>query len=74
MAYKILRTSESTNNTHQRLYELKSTNEYLPTNTGNIENGTTEYKQGILQGDALSVILFILQVNPASFLLENADG
>ena len=33
-----------------------------------------EYKRGILHDDALSVILFILQVNPSSFLLENVDG
>ena len=57
-----------------RLTRTWSANAYLSTNTGNIESGTIEYKRGILQGDALSVILFILQVNPASFLLENADG
>ena len=57
-----------------RLARTWLTNAYLPTNTGNIESGTIEYKRGILQGDALYVILFILQVNPASFLLENADG
>ena len=48
-----------------RLTRSWSTDAYLPTNTGNIESGTIEYKRGILQGD---------QVNPASFLLENADG
>ena len=57
-----------------RLTRTWSTNAYLPTNTGNIESGTIEYKRGILQGDTLSVILFILQVKPASFLLENVDG
>ena len=57
-----------------RLTRTWSTNAYLSTNAGNIESGTIEYKCGILQGDALSVILFILQVNPASFLLESVDG
>ena len=28
----------------------------------------------MLHGDALSVILFILQVNPVSFLLKDAEG
>ena len=51
-----------------RLTRSWSTNAYLPTNTGNIESRTTEYKRGILQGDASSVILFILQVN-----LHNTD-
>ena len=57
-----------------RLTRTWSTNAYLSTSTGNIETGTIEYKCGILQGDALSIILFILQVSPASFLLESADG
>ena len=56
-----------------RLTRTLSENAYLSTNAGNIESGTIESKRGILQGDALSVILFILQVNPASFLLESVD-
>ena len=77
MAYKTFRTSESTNNAHQRHYEINKNmvNKCVFTNKHwKFESGTIEYKRGILQGDALSVILFILQVMPASFLLENADG
>ena len=41
-----------------------------------VYNNTTDeikYKRGILQDDALSVILFILSVNPSSFLLNRAE-
>ena len=33
-----------------------------------------EYLKGIFQGDSLSVLLFILSVNPLSFLLRNLKG
>ena len=47
-----------------RLTKTWSTNAYLQTTE------KIEYRRGILQGDALSVILFILSVNPSSFLLS----
>ena len=33
-----------------------------------------EYEKGIFQGDSLSVLLFILSVNPLSFLLNKLKG
>ena len=48
--------------------------ERVLTNTkGNITTDEIKYKKGILQGDALSVILFILSVNPSSLLLNRAE-
>ena len=29
-----------------------------------------DYRRGILQGDGLSVILFVLSINPASFIIK----
>ena len=57
----------------ERLTETWSTNAYLLTSKGNITTDEIKYK-GILQGDALSVSLFILSVNPSSFLLNRAKG
>ena len=39
-----------------------------------IETEEIKYECGILQGDALSVILFVLLVNPSSFLLKKVKG
>ena len=47
-----------------------------PTIDGNILIGDIVYKKGALQGDYLSVILFILynSLNPASLLLNESEG
>ena len=37
---------------------------------GNISIGDVIYEKGVLQGDYLSVILFILSLNPLSYLLN----
>ena len=42
--------------------------------TTSIETEELEYLKGILQGDTLSLILFILAVNPLSYLLAKLDG
>ena len=61
-------------NAIEKLTRTWATNAYIKTDKENIESGRIDNKRGILQGDALSVILFILQVNPASFLLEDVEG
>ena len=58
----------------ERLTETWSTNAYLRTPKGNITTDEIKYKKRILQSYALSVILFILSVNPSSFLLNRAQG
>ena len=41
---------------------------------GTIESDTINFARGIFQGDTLSVILFILSVNPLSFILKQCKG
>ena len=40
----------------------------------NLETDEIEYNRGIRQGDTLSLILFVLSVNPLSFLLKGYEG
>ena len=40
----------------------------------NLETDEIEYNRGIIQGDTLSLILFVLSVNPLSFLLKRYEG
>ena len=61
-------------NAIEKLTRIWATNAYIKTDKENVESGRIHYKRRILQRDALSVILFILQVNPASFLLEDVEG
>ena len=42
--------------------------------TESIETSEIEYYKGILQGDMLSLILFVLSVNPLSFILHKKEG
>ena len=51
-------------------WETKAT---LQATNGTIETDSIKYRRGILQGDSLSVILYVLSVNPASFLLERTQ-
>ena len=46
----------------------------IPTVDGNITTRDITYNKGVLQGDFLSVILFILSLNPLSFLLNKTNG
>ena len=39
-----------------------------------MESSEIEYFKGILQGDILSLILFVLSVNPLSFMLHKEEG
>ena len=58
----------------QRLSENWTTNLNISSENGNIETNTIKFARGIFQGDSLSVILFILAVNPLSFLLQKCKG
>ena len=51
-----------------------STNVHLRTNDKTIKAKTIKYLRGIFQGDSLSVLLFILCVNPLSFMLNRLTG
>ena len=51
-----------------------STNVHLQTTETTIISDEIKYNRGIFQGDSLSVILFILCLNPLSFLLNKLVG
>ena len=57
----------------QLMYKWK-TQARLNGETSNIETDFISYLRGILQGDTLSLILFVLSVNPLPFLLKNHEG
>ena len=48
----------------QHLISKWSTELNIPTSDGNVRIGDIVYNKGVLQGDYLSVILFILSLNP----------
>ena len=58
----------------QHLIRKWQTELNIPTVNGNIRIGEILYKKGVFQGDYLSVILFILSLNPLSFLLNETEG
>ena len=58
----------------ERLTQTWSMNAYLRTPNGDITTDEIKYRRGILQGDSLSVILFMLSANPSSFLLNKFKG
>ena len=59
------------------IYRLTSswrTTASLTTPTGVIETQTIKYHTGVLQGDCLALILFVLSINPLSHLLRRCNG
>ena len=50
------------------------TNRHLTSHEGDIQSNTIHYIWGIFQGDSLSVSLFIISVNPLSYLLKKLKG
>ena len=57
----------------QLMFKWK-TKVYLYGENKNLESDFINYLRGILQGDTLSLILFVLSVNPLSFLLNKYEG
>ena len=56
--------------TIRNIMDLWATNVNLFTSNTGIKTNTINYITGVLQGDCLSVMLFILSVNPLSFVLS----
>ena len=46
----------------------------LKTQTGTIQTSSISYECGVLQGDCLAMMLFIMSINPLSHLLQTAEG
>ena len=69
-ALKLAKVPHEIIRTVMNLMELWSTQLSLDDITTNV----IKYLCGILQGDCLSLILFILSVNPLSFLLKRLPG
>ena len=47
---------------------------FLNKGNGKIETDEIKYLNGVLQGDLLSLILFILSIKPLSFLFQKNEG
>ena len=56
------------------LTKLWATRLFLSCTKSSLQTDAITFKKGILQGDSLSVLLFILAVNPLSHLLKNRKG
>ena len=54
--------------------KVRATKIILRAEDETIETRIINYLTGVLQGDCLSLLLFILSVNPLSFLLKNLPG
>ena len=61
-------------NAIKNLMYLWPTKVHLLANQYNLESDKIHYHTGVLQVDCLSLILFILSVNPLSFLLNTLNG
>lgn len=57
-----------------RLTNSWSTRASLNTPTEVIETQSIRYKTGVLQGDCLALMLFMLSINPLSHLLQRCEG
>ena len=58
-------------NATSQLMKVSATKITVRTENETIEMRIINYLTGVLQGDCLSLVLFILWVNPLSFLLKN---
>ena len=58
----------------KRLMAKWRTKVFLYGEKSDLETSFIEYLRGILQGDTLSLILFVLTVNPLSYLLHKEEG
>ena len=67
---KLAHVSQKTTNSIENLTEVWSTKLYLK----DTETDSINYLTGFLQGDCLSLIMFILCLNTLSFLLKNLPG
>ena len=70
-ALQLAKVPENVLNAILRLMELWATKVNLLAEGTNIETESINYLIGVFQGDCLSLMLFILSVNPLSFMLSS---
>ena len=69
-ALKLTKVPEKIISALVNLMKKWSTQVNIESDSVNIESKTLYYLWGVFQGDSLSVIFFILRINPLSFLLN----
>ena len=73
-ALRLAKIPEKIINAIDTLTKCWSTNLHIHSETEHLVFDVIHYLKGIFQGDTLSVILFILSLNPLSFLLNKLKG
>ena len=73
-SFQLAKVPELVINAIKSLINKWKTKVYLYGETSTIETDYIEYVKGILQGDLMSLILFVLSVNTLSFLLSRENG
>lgn len=73
-ALELAKVPDKIVNIIRSLTKIWSTQVHLSGETESIVTDPIHYKKGIFQGDSLSVILFVLSVNPLSHLLNKMKG
>ena len=58
----------------QRLTQVWATKVFLHHEQGTVASEKICYNTGVLQGDCLALLLFVLAINPLSHLLQKCDG
>ena len=74
IALKIAKVPPRVISAIETLIQKWPTNLHLTSHEGDIQSNTIHYLRSIFQGDSLSVMLFILSVNPLSFSLKKLKG
>ena len=73
-ALELAKVPEKIITANKTLMKKLSTNVNIQSGATSIESQPIQYIRGIFQGDSLSVLLFILSVNPLSYLLNKVQG
>ena len=73
-ALRLAKIPEDIINSIEKLTKIWASQIHLNSRADKIVTDVIKYLCGVIQGDNLSVLLFILSINPLSFLLKDAPG
>ena len=73
-ALRLAKVPEKVVNAIKHIMKLWKTKMFLDKGDETISTHDIQYRRGILQGDILSVVIFILCLNPLSYLLRKQEG